>query len=256
MPGRKKHLESEIIPNWVKFLRGLLQGPTARKLLATRLIVNHEPLSIEKYQRALRTTLSGVNQMSSVDSKVYPTAEKVWEIARGLRGMGHYFCAGPLALYAASYLSNFVSVMVLAEIAPGEKEILLQVIDQLIESCEAVPEKVDPISGLEIAPKNLHLSIFDPNIILLRSIWFDHTFESHLKFEDLFDQAWEKTKANIELPEDNDLDAAILAASNELASLSKRKKLIIIYLRRYFKRLDLAEFKRELRVRKKKDRER
>jgi hypothetical protein len=74
MPGRSKALEREVIPAWNAFLRGLLQGRAARRMLAEALIERGPKKSKKKAKAATLTMIARIQAMTARGSTVYPTA--------------------------------------------------------------------------------------------------------------------------------------------------------------------------------------
>jgi hypothetical protein len=235
MVQRKKVLEAEVIPAWNAFLRGLLQGPSARSSLAASLLRESFPQADDdELTERLPSRIAHLNQMAKEGSLIHPTAQKSWLLARALRRMGHKFCAGPLVLYAASHLSEFVAVMALAEIQEDQKDVLLEVIDSLIESATAPVSSVHPETQQQMSVEIMHLFPDDIRLFNERSIWWDLSIPIDVNPE--FESAWVTLQARAGLPDHPDIDAAVFAASTVDAPLAKRRRVVVTSLRRYFMR--------------------
>jgi len=158
MAGRKKLLEREVIPAWTTFLRGLLQGRHARTLLAEAMLIAKQPnITANELQRKLPMVNARVRKLINRRNPSYPSAERTWMTAEALRRIGHRFCGGPLVLYAASHLPEFVSTMVLADLDADRKDLLLEVIDSIIEETVALPMKRNPVTEMSTYGNGGHI---------------------------------------------------------------------------------------------------
>jgi hypothetical protein len=239
MAGRKEALEHEVIPAWLAFLRGLLQGPQARNKLAEGLADLRRPTRDDAWHASLPAIKARVRHMTQLGSTYYPSPIKAWEIAWALRErVGHRFCAGPLVLFAAGHFVEFISVMFFADLAPEVKEPLLTGLVEAIDSANAfvepLPKNADP-EYRSVAYAQARIE--DPLALDAREMWFDLSLPSHREHDAKFESAWQMTVDGHKIADDLHLDIAMLAATNADAPLLKRRKVVVEGLQQYFDRL-------------------
>ena len=231
MPGRPRYLNREVIPAWRAFLRGLLQGPQARRLLAKGLIK-----AGSDDDKRFGTVYADVRAMTATDSSHYPSAQKSWQIAAALRRrVGHRFFQGPLVLYAGSHFVEFINIMVSVHVDRRIKEVLLSTLDSAIESATA------PVSPPDRSEVYAHL-VIDDSTRGDRDHWFDNeNQQSSNNIESAFERAWLELRNGFLLPDQHDLKAAMLAATNIEASLANRRSVVRKSLLRYLDHLQRME---------------
>ena len=227
MPGRSRVLEREIIPSWITFIRGLLQGPQARHLLAEGLM--------RAGSDNFRTVFADVRTMTLVDSRQYPGPEKIWRIAAALRHkVGHGFCHGPLALYAAGHFVEFINVMILARLDTTTKEVLIGVLDDVIATATA------PVLKNE-SDDHVHLNVGDM-AREQRNFWYDEeTPKVTADFEEAFECAWVLAQGRPALPDHHDIKVAMMAAKSINEPLADRRSIVRRALLRYVDHLQRME---------------
>jgi hypothetical protein len=163
--------------------------------------------------------------------------QTTWKMALAIQTLMHSFCAGPVALYAAGHLEDFVRTMVLADLDNDHKDLLLEVLDSVIEEATTPTAAFYPCDPKVRVPVEMRQAVpVDFEVLETRTIWsFLHT---DADLSEKFEQGWTAAQNGVELPDDADVDAAHLAATNIDAPLIKRRRVIIASLRRYFQRLD------------------
>lgn len=235
MPGRPRYLALEVIPAWRGFLRGLLQGRGARRLLAQGLIKTGSD-----DDKRFGTVYADVRAMTAADSTHYPSAQKSWQIAAALRSrVGHRFCQGPLVLYAGSHFVEFIHIMVSAHVDRKIKEVLLSTLDFAVEGATV------PVLRTNRSEAYAHLEI-DDSTRGDRDQWYDDEDQKSSKeIETVFEKAWLELQNEFLLPDQHDVKAAMLAATNIEASLADRRSVVRKSLLRYLDHLERMEaFKR------------
>jgi len=186
--------------------------------------------------RNFDTVYADVRAMTSATSLQHPSPIKTWRIAAALRHhVEHRFCHGPLVLYAAGHFVEFIRVMVFADIEQDAKDVPLIMLDEAVQSATAL---VQP----DIDPDEYEHLVVDEPARHLRSFWHDYEIPSiNLGVEEAYEQGWSVALSGAALPDQHDLRAAILAATNIEAPLAMRRSVVRRCLIRYLDHLDRVE---------------
>lgn len=205
MAGRKKALESEVIPAWSVFLRRLLRARGAKNALSKALVDLGPPLSNIQRARRIGAKISWISRMTRNRKPTYPEFGTVWMVGAAARkSLGHHWCAGPVALFAASHFDAFVHVMVGATRIPTSRR-------------AALLAAVGATQG-------------GATSVQARATW-ELSDEETAAFEASFVQY----NRGASLPRNFDLDVCVMAADAYSAPLSVRRRVIVEFLGRWIR---------------------
>ena len=142
-------------------------------------------------------------------------------------------------LYAGSHFVEFINMMVSADVDRKIKEVMLSTLDSAVDGA------AEPVLPPDRSEVYAHL-VIDDSTRGDRDHWYDdENQQSSNNIESAFEKAWVELRNGVLLPDQHDLKAAMLAATNIEASLANRRSVVRKSLLRYLDHLERMEaFKR------------